>query len=336
MKKAILAVSFGTSYESALRNSIEKLEEDFEKAYPDFEIRRAFTSGTIIRKLKKRGIIIDTVQEAMHRLEDEGFYEVIVQPTHLIDGFEYDRLCAAVNKYEGGIPNLRIGIPLLRTKHDIERVCELLEKNFDSSYAVAVMGHGTEHNANCTYEKFGEVCRKKGIKNIFIGTVDARPDINDIIMKLKENGFSRVVLTPLLLVAGDHANNDMAGDEQDSWKSVLEAEGFEVETVIKGLGEYEEIRALYIEHLRDTIDNRGYRRQKAIRFLIEKQQKLQRLPQKSDFSIKELGYVKSAFGPLPRALEAAGLKEISPMYLEKQKRRAERRRNAKKRGSENA
>jgi sirohydrochlorin cobaltochelatase len=253
VKKAILSVSFGTTYKSALQKSIKALENDFADEFPDYDIFNAFTSKMILKSLKSDGIEIDYVSEALKKLSDSNYDEVIVQPSHLISGEEYDKLCRDAEVYRDKFSTFKIGRTLLYSTEDLKQVCGFFYSKFCNTNALVLMGHGTEHYINSIYTQMNDVCRELGYNRIFIGTVEAYPDITDIIPKIRENGCKKVILTPLMFVAGDHAHNDMAGDEADSWKSRLESEGIAVETVIKGMGEYPEIREMYIRHLRSTI-----------------------------------------------------------------------------------
>lgn len=251
MKKAIIAASFGTTYAHGLEKSISAVEELLRREFYGYEVRRAFTSSMVIAALKKRGERIDSVGEALEKLAVQGFSEVIIQPTHIISGFEYDKILDAAKEYKDRFKSLKVGAPLLDSDDDIERICDFFEMEFGSENATALMGHGTEHSANSLYSRFAEKCRQKGYKNIFVGTVEGTPVIDDIIPQIKAGGYKKVIVTPLMFVAGDHANNDMAGDEPESWKSRLEKAGFEVVSVVKGLGEYPEIQSMYAQHIKN-------------------------------------------------------------------------------------
>lgn len=253
MKKAIIAASFGTTYEQAAEKSISAVEEKLRQEFDGFEVRRAYTSRMVIAALKKRGEQIDTVEEALEKLADQGYTHVYIQPTHIINGFEYNKITAAAEKYKDKFTVLETSTPLLDSDEEIGKVCDLFENKFGSENAVAVMGHGTEHSANALYTRFAEKCKEKGYNNIFAATVEGTPTLEDIIPQIRAAGFKKVIITPFLLVAGDHANNDMAGDEPDSWKSTLASQGFEVIPVVKGLGEYAEVRKMYAEHLKRII-----------------------------------------------------------------------------------
>ena len=261
-KKAIVVVSFGTSYNESREATIEAIEADITAAYPDWDVYRAFTAQTIIDKLKDRdGLDIDNVGQAMTRLVEEGYGTVLVQPTHVMNGFEYDDVVAEVGLYEEYFDKLVIGTPLLTEHADYEAVIDALladnEVVGSEDTALVFMGHGTEHFANATYSQVESMMHAEGYENVFVGTVEGFPSIDEVLAELTASGATKVVLRPFMVVAGDHANNDMAGDEEDSWKSILTDAGFEVECVLEGLGQNEAIRALYVEHVQKTIENNG-------------------------------------------------------------------------------
>ena len=258
-KPVMLVVSFGTSYNDSREKTIGAVEAALQEAYPNYEVRRAFTAQTIIDILKERdGIETENVTEAMARLVVEGVKEVVVQPTHVMAGFEYDDLCADAELFAKQFDKYIVGKPLLTKESDFDEVVEaLVEETKDYNQegtAIVYMGHGTEHDSNSVYTSLQSKFAEKGYDNYFVGTVEAQPDLEDVIGKAKEYGAKKVVLLPLMIVAGDHANNDMAGDEDDSWKSGFEAAGFEVECVLKGLGEYEGIRDLIVKHAGDAVN----------------------------------------------------------------------------------
>ncbi|MGN0600919.1 MAG: sirohydrochlorin cobaltochelatase [Oscillospiraceae bacterium] len=252
MKKAIIEASFGTSYKEALDNSVLALKKTFDEEFPEYEVFTAITSGRVLSALKKQGVLFDALEEMLFRLKSEGFDEVIVQPTHLIPGIEYDKLCGQIKPFEKDFSVLKTGTTLFNSESDIEKVCRIIAEKYLGEIVI-LMGHGTEHNANNIYVQFGVISNKLGYDNIYTATVEAEPMLEDVMNKLKGRGIKKVSLVPLMLVAGDHARNDMAGDSSESWKSRLESAGFEVNCVIKGLGEYSEIRQIYCEHLKNTI-----------------------------------------------------------------------------------
>lgn len=255
MKKAILAVSYGTTYEDALKSSVGALEDAFRLAYPDYTVFRAFTGKRIIELLKKKGICVNNVEEMLTQLAREGYDEVIVQPTHIINGDEFDKIGAAVAAMSDRFRTVRIGAPLLDSASDLETLCNFYAERYGrEGGALVLMGHGSGHEANRLYCDFGETCRKLGHTNMFIATLEATPCLEDVLPQLHAGGYRDVIIAPLLFVAGGHACRDMAGDEPHSWKSKLEAEGFTVTAVVKGLGEYPEVRALYVKHLQNTMN----------------------------------------------------------------------------------
>lgn len=255
----ILVVSFGTSFNDSRDITIGAVESAIQAAYPESDVRRAFTSQIIIDKLKERdGLEIDNVDEALDRLVADGVKELVVQPTHVMNGYEYDDLAAAVDSYRDKFEKVAMGAPLLTSDNDYGKVVEIITSETadlaGEDTAIVFMGHGTEHTANATYATLQTKLTEAGYKNYFIGTVEATPSLNDIVALVKEGGYSKVVLEPLMVVAGDHANNDMAGDEPDSWKSVLEGEGLEVTCLIRGLGQFEDIQQLYAAHTQDAME----------------------------------------------------------------------------------
>lgn len=257
---AILVVSFGTSFNDSREATIGAVEEAISEANPGYEVRRAFTSQIIIDKLKERdGLEIDNVTQALDRAVADGVKNLVVQPTHLMDGLEYMDVVDELAEYEEDFDSVSIGEPLLTSDEDFQAVAEAITEETkgsdDGETAIVFMGHGTEAESNQVYAKMQEVLAAGGHENYYIGTVEAEPTLEDVIAALKEKGiYKKVVLQPLMVVAGDHANNDMAGGEEDSWKTALEAEGYDVECVIKGLGELPAIRSIYVEHTRAALE----------------------------------------------------------------------------------
>jgi len=187
----------------------------------------------------------------------DGIKDVIIQPTHVMNGFEYDDIVNEVSAYKDKFENFKIGKNLLASDADFKEIVSVITeetKSYDTEgTAVVFMGHGTEHEANAVYSKVQQYISESGHDNYFIGTVEATPSLDDVVALCKESGAKKVVLLPFMIVAGDHANNDMAGDEDDSWKSRFEAEGFEVEAVLKGMGQYTGVQNMIVKHLGETI-----------------------------------------------------------------------------------
>ena len=215
-------------------------------------VKRAFTSSVIMRIWEERGVHIPDVQDALRELAADGNEEVLIQPTHLLAGEEYEKLCAQAESLRGSFHRMDIGAPLLHTEEDLHRVADFYANHFprEEGEALVLMGHGSQHENNVVYTRLQELWAQMECGDVFLGTVEAKPDLEDVTSQLEKSGFKRAVLTPLMLVAGDHAHTDMAGAQEGSWKSVLEGKGFEVRCIVKGMGEYPEIRSLYVRHLK--------------------------------------------------------------------------------------
>jgi len=250
MKKAILAVSCGSALASALETSVVPLENALAAALPDHTVRRAFTGKRIREALANTGTPVDSPSGALERLAAEGFDEVILQPSHVSAGAEYDRLCEEASAFEGRFAKLRIGAPLLHDRSDMETVCRYLYGKFRrNGRRIVLVGHGSAHRPDGLYSDLNEVCREFGFHDMSAAALEGSPSLDDILPALKSSGCGRITLVPLLFTAGVHAVRDIAGDHPDSRKSRLEAEGFRVDAALRGLGEYEEIRSLYVSHL---------------------------------------------------------------------------------------
>ena len=277
----ILVVSFGTSFNDSRATDIGGIEKAVQAAYPDWSVRRAFTAQIIINHVQARdGEKIDNVDQALQRAVDNGVKNLVVQPTHLMHGAEYDELTAALEGYKDKFESIKIAEPLLGEvgadatviNADKAAVAEAItaeavkDAGFDSLDAVkedgtafVFMGHGTSHTAKVSYSQMQTQMEQLGYDNVFIGTVEGEPEDTSceaVIEKLKEAGYKKVILRPLMVVAGDHANNDMAGDDDDSWKSQFEASGAfdSIDTQIAGLGEIQAIQQLYVAHTQAAID----------------------------------------------------------------------------------
>ena len=255
----LLVVSFGTSYNDSRRLTVGGIEGALEAAFHGWSVRRGFTSQIIIDHVRNRdGELIDNVEEALDRAIENGVKTLVVQPTHLMDGFEYNDLADALAGYADAFERVALGAPLLTTDDDFSRVADAIvaatKEYDDGETAICFMGHGTEAESNAVYTKMQQVLKDKGCQNVFIGTVEAAPSVEDVLGMVQSGSYKRVMLEPLMIVAGDHANNDMAGDEEESWKSIFEAAGYEVVCVLRGLGEMEEIQTLFVEHAKAAID----------------------------------------------------------------------------------
>lgn len=253
----LLVVSFGTSYNDSRRLTIGSIENALEKAFPDYSVRRGFTSQIIIDHVKKRdNVQIDNVTEALDRAVDNGVKNLIIQPTHLMNGLEYTDVENEVAGYADSFDKVVIGKPLLTSDDDFKVVMNAIvnvtQQYDDGETAICLMGHGTEADSNGVYEKMQKVFTDAGKANYFVGTVEATPSVEDVLAKVKEGNYKKVVLRPLMIVAGDHANNDMAGEEEGSWKTIFESAGYEVECVVEGLGQLEDIQNLFVQHAKDA------------------------------------------------------------------------------------
>ena len=280
----LLVVSFGTSFNDSRAEDVKGIEDALAEAYPDWSVRRAFTAQIIINHVEARDDeVIDNMQQALDRAVENGVKNLVVQPTHLMHGAEYDEMTEAINGYKDKFESVAIAEPMLGEvgddatviNDDKKAVAQAItdaackEAGFDSMDAAAeagtafvFMGHGTSHTANVTYDQMQTQMENLGFKNAFIGTVEGKPEdtaCDKVIEKVKEAGYKNVVLRPLMVVAGDHANNDMAGDDEDSWKSQFVASGdFEnVDTQIAGLGRIEAVEQLYVDHTKAAIDSLG-------------------------------------------------------------------------------
>ena len=255
--RAILAVSFGTSYEAARKATIEKIEQDIAEAFPDYRIYRAWTSKMILSILKKRdNLIIPNVTEAMEQMLSDGIQDVIIQPTHILDGIENNIMKEEALAFRDSFHSITFGTPLISSREDAHAVIGAVAEEFSEHLedtALVLMGHGTSHRVNSVYAEIDSMFKEQGHSNIFLGTVEAEPTIQDLVREVCSYDPKKVVLAPFMIVAGDHAHNDMAGDEPDSWAYQFRQHNYEVQPVLKGLGEYPGIRSLFIDHVKQAI-----------------------------------------------------------------------------------
>lgn len=257
----LLVVSFGTSYNDSRRLTIGAIEDAMEKEFSNnFSVRRGFTSQIIIDHVKKRdNVTIDNITEALDRAVDNGVKKLVIQPTHLMNGLEYDELSEEVAKYASNFDKVAIGEPLLTSDEDFDTVMKAITdatKDYDDGKtAICFMGHGTEADSNQVYAKMQSKLKDAGYSNYYVGTVEATPSLDDVLALVKAGNYEKVVLRPLMIVAGDHANNDMAGDEEGSWKKTFEDAGYEVECVVEGLGQLDAIQNLFVEHAKAAVES---------------------------------------------------------------------------------
>lgn len=258
-EQELLVVSFGTSYNDSRRLTIGAIENAMEAAFPDYAVRRGFTSQIIIDHVQSRdGESIDNVSQALDRAVDNGVKTLVIQPTHLMNGYEYNDLVDEVAQYADAFESISIGQPLLTSDADFQTVAQAMVEATasydDGKTAICFMGHGTEADSNGVYAKMQQLLSDGGYTNYYIGTVEATPSLEDVLTLVQAGDYERVILQPMMIVAGDHANNDMAGDEEDSWKTAFQNAGYEVQCVVSGLGELEAIQQLLVEHARAAID----------------------------------------------------------------------------------
>ena len=245
MKKAILVTSFGTSHRDTREKCLDLIQREVEEKYGSENVERAYTSRIIRRIIEKNeGIHIFDQKEGLKVLKDKGFEEIITMSLHILDGIEYSKLDDKFGK---------ISKPLLADDEDFEKIVENKEFNdLEGNDAIVFMGHGTESEADYAYQKLQDEYLKAGKNNIFIATVNGKVTIKDVIEKMKGKGFKKILLKPFMIVAGDHAKNDMASDEEDSWKTILQNKGYEVTPLLKGMGEYEFIRKMFMDKLEEV------------------------------------------------------------------------------------
>ena len=253
--RGLLAVSFGTSVPEA-EAAIINTEKALKAAFSDRIFARAFTSRIICRKLEKEGRAVDSPEMAMERLLGQGVRDLLIQPTHLTPGEEFDKLCRIAEDFRGRFETIHIGRPLISADRDLLAVTDAVLRHYPKGRdeALLLMGHGSEHFANMIYPAMQTAFRLKGAENVFVGTVEGWPVFEDCLVQLKAFRPSRVELAPLMLVAGDHALNDMAGPEEDSWRSRLTADGFTVACRTEGIGMWDEICGIYVDHARAALD----------------------------------------------------------------------------------
>ena len=270
MDKAILIVSFGTSFKETREKTICALEKDLREAFPDRKFYRAWTSNRIIKKVKEtEGLEVYTLDEAIEQMKADGIKDILVQPTHMMYGYENARLAKLLEERKDDFDRIALGLPMLMSEEDIDFMSEAVLTEYEEvkagEAALVLMGHGSpggpdksvktpDEDPNKVYRDQEESFHKLGYSKVFVGTVEAVPTVEDVLASLKRDfpAPGKVYLAPYLIVAGDHATNDMAGDDPDSWKNLISALGYDVVPVIKGLGEYSEVRKRFVEHAREA------------------------------------------------------------------------------------
>ena len=249
MKAALVAVSFGTSYPETRAKTIEAVEQKLAEAFPKYDVFRAFTSNKVIKKIKEQeNITILTVDQQIQQLIAEGYQEILVQPLHIIPGSEYSKALHQAMKYKDQVTRIKVGKPLLSSIEDYQKVVawlETLAEDLAEEEALVLMGHGSQHSAFTVYACLDHMLMEKPL---FVCAVESYPELTLLIERLQKSKYKKINLYPLMLVAGDHATNDMASDEEDSWKSQLERAGFIVEAFLKGMGEVPQIQQQFVAH----------------------------------------------------------------------------------------
>lgn len=255
-KKALVVVSFGTTYPAA-RRAIEQIETRLREQFADYDFYRAFTSDMVRRKIEREeGLCIPNPSALLARLADEGYDEALCQSLHVIPGIEYEKLLRQLAPYQTRFAALRLGKPLLFGEADYRDLCAGLLETLPplaADEAYVYMGHGTEHFANAAYSQVENMFRALGAERAYVGTVEGFPGLDYVRGRLQKQGVRRVTLAPLMIVAGDHAQNDLAGDE-DSWKTALEADGLSVSADLRGLGELDAVREIFLRHCKDAAE----------------------------------------------------------------------------------
>ncbi len=261
-RRGILVVSFGTSYEDTRKKTIGAIEDAVQKAYPHIPVYAAWTSRIIItRLLETTGEKIHNVSEALAQMKKDGISQVFIQTTHMINGIEYGSLKKEAAVWEDSFDKITFGKPLLSTTEDMKELIRIIADEFSeilncenaSKTALVLMGHGTKHHSNTSYAALDYILKEMGYQNIHIGTVESYPSLAQVILRLKNTSIKTVHLAPLMIVAGDHASNDMAGSSKDSWASQLTSAGYDVICHLKGLGEYPDIHHLFLMHLAEIL-----------------------------------------------------------------------------------
>ncbi|MDD2447529.1 MAG: sirohydrochlorin cobaltochelatase [Tissierellia bacterium] len=255
MEKGIIVTSFGTTYEETRKLCIESIENRITEEFSDCVVSRAFTSRMVINKLKKRdNYFVDTPTEALERMKDKGVNNIYIQPLLIIEGLEYEKILREARDFikENNKYSVTVGRPLLSSDLDYEKVVDALALD-NRNEAIVFMGHGSTHEMDISYERLERITHEKGYDNIFFATVEGKRTIDDVVEALITKKINKVLLTPFMLVAGDHATNDMASSDEDSWKNIVERNGVEVTLKIEGLGQRKLIQDIFIDHLKDTL-----------------------------------------------------------------------------------
>ncbi len=251
-KAALLMVHFGTTYDQTRALTIEAINEKAKASFPDFTFAEAYTSRIVIRKLKERHVTKQTPREALTQLAEKGYTHVLIQSTNIIDGVEMESLRKDVATVTGRFKEVRVGNPLLYSVEDCERVVDIMAEKRSNQEILILVGHGTYTPSTAIYAMIDYMATAKGYQDILVGTIEGYPSFDHMLVRLKASGKKRVTLLPFMLVAGDHANNDIAGH----WKEELEKEGFLVTVQMEGLGQNPKIQDIFIDHLRFSFSHK--------------------------------------------------------------------------------
>ena len=247
-ESGILVVSFGCSYERARKKSIDQIEYEIQQTYPEYSVYQAFTSSRIIKKLKEKGIRINDVEKALEKMQDDGLKRVIVQPTCIIHGLEFEQVCKRIEAYRQAFEGLYIGGPLLTSIEDYFEVIEAFVSEMDKvqeDEVILCMGHGGEHFMSVSYAALDYMFKDRGYENIYVAAIDSFPRLEDVMKHFNKKGYKRVRIIPFTLVAGYHVQKSMVEQGEENWEFKLKNAGYEVKCVFKGLGEYKKIRDIY-------------------------------------------------------------------------------------------
>lgn len=283
-QRLLLAMSFGTSFADTREKTIGAIERRMAERFPECTVQRCFTSRMIRKKLLERdGLKIDSPEEALQNARERGIRELVIQPLYLMHGFEHRRLMEAIRQAAPSFDRFAVGKPLLSEDTDFWAMADAVLRNLpapEADTAVVLMGHGNEKKKkpvsehekaekdkkasgrdihdNAVFAGLQQTLRGKGADNYFVATVEGQPEIGDILPLIKERGFRKVVLAPFMVVAGDHARNDLAGEDEDSWKNIFIRSGFQVKTVLRGIGEWEEVQDLFAAHAEQCMEEIGF------------------------------------------------------------------------------
>lgn len=256
----LLVLSYGTSYNDSRRLAIGAVEQALEETFPDWSVRRGFTSKSVISHIEKRdGVRMDNINQALSRAANNDVKKLVIQPTHLMKDTEYDEIMEITAEYADSFESVAVGEPLLTSEEDFDIVADAVidatKEYDDGATAIVLVGHGAEGDANQIYEKMQQVLTDKGMEHYFVGTITASPSLADILEAVQAQSCKRVVLRPLMVTSGACANENMAGDKEGTWKTAFEKAGYEVIPVLEGLGQIPAIQELYGVHARAAIDS---------------------------------------------------------------------------------